>query len=192
VIDGDTLDVNGTRVRLADIDAPEHGQSCQTSAGQWSCGNSATQALTTLVVGRQITCDQSAVTDSYDRLIATCFADGQNLGEAMVIQGHAWAFLRYSDTYAPQEAIARENGTGIWQAPTETPWDFRARRWRAAQEAAPEGCPIKGNISANGRIYHPPWSPWYSRTRINLAKGERWFCDEAEAIAAGWRAPNWQ
>ncbi len=54
-------------------------------------------------------------------------------------------------------------------------------------------CPIKGNISKTGeRIYHTPWSPWYSRTKINEATGERWFCDESEAAAAGWRAARFR
>jgi hypothetical protein len=49
---------------------------------------------------------------------------------------------------------------------------------------------IKGNIGSNGdRIYHTPESPYYSRTKIDESKGERWFCTEEEAIEAGWRAP---
>lgn len=51
------------------------------------------------------------------------------------------------------------------------------------------GCDIKGNINAEGvRIYHVPGSEHYARTRIDTARGERWFCSEAEARAAGWRA----
>ncbi|MDX8480445.1 hypothetical protein RFN28_18530 [Mesorhizobium sp. VK24D] len=51
------------------------------------------------------------------------------------------------------------------------------------------GCNIKGNISYYGgeRIYHVPGQEYYSETRINLLKGERWFCSEAEARSAGWR-----
>jgi hypothetical protein len=52
------------------------------------------------------------------------------------------------------------------------------------------GCRIKGNISQSGRIYHVPGSPFYDQTRIDESKGERWFCTEAEARAAGWRAPR--
>jgi hypothetical protein len=56
---------------------------------------------------------------------------------------------------------------------------------------APDGtCRIKGNISESGKIYHVPGSEWYERTQINPAKGERWFCTEVEAKAAGWRAPR--
>jgi hypothetical protein len=58
-------------------------------------------------------------------------------------------------------------------------------------KAPDPNCPIKGNINSKGeRIYHTPWgSRNYDRTKINTAKGERWFCNEAEAVAAGWRAP---
>ena len=51
----------------------------------------------------------------------------------------------------------------------------------------PMDAPFKGNITRRGRIYHMPWSPWYGRTRIEPAKGERWFCNERQALDAGWR-----
>ena len=52
------------------------------------------------------------------------------------------------------------------------------------------GCDIKGNINSEGvKIYHTRASSSYSRTEIDPSKGERWFCTEAEARAAGWRAP---
>ena len=52
-------------------------------------------------------------------------------------------------------------------------------------------CLIKGNISENGRIYHVPGSRYYERTKIDGAKGERWFCTEDEALKAGWRPPDY-
>ena len=66
----------------------------------------------------------------------------------------------------------------------------RDNRWdRAAARSPRPGCPIKGNINVGSgeRIYHTPSSAAYDRTVIDESKGERWFCDEAEAIAAGWR-----
>lgn len=85
---------------------------------------------------------------------------------------------------------ARHARVGIWATAFETPWDFRSKRWAVAQQNAPDGCPIKGNISKNGeRIYHTPWSHAYGRTAIDAEAGERWFCSEADAIAAGWRPP---
>ena len=114
-----------------------------------------------------------------------------NINEAMVRNGFAWSYRKYSSDYNVSEDAAREERLNIWQAETEPPWQFRESRWTVAEQQAPDGCPIKGNISRNGRIYHAPWSPWYTRTKISTEKGERWFCDEAEAIEAGWRAPYW-
>ena len=50
-------------------------------------------------------------------------------------------------------------------------------------------CVIKGNVSFNTgeRIYHVPGQAYYEETVVNEAYGERWFCTEDEAIAAGWR-----
>ena len=186
VIDGDTLEIAGTIYRLNGIDAPEHGQKC----GAWNCGRAATDALAALVENANVTC-RGTSSDGYGRIIATCFAGGTDIGESLVDGGHAWAFLRYADTYAKTQEKAKSLGLGVWSGDFQTPWDYRATRWSATAQTAPEGCPIKGNISSNGRIYHAPWSPRYARTRIDESKGERWFCTEAEALAAGWRAPYW-
>lgn len=60
--------------------------------------------------------------------------------------------------------------------------------WHAPTGKWSQACRIKGNISQNGeRIYHVPGGRWYARTRIDRFKGERWFCSEEEARAAGWR-----
>lgn len=189
VVDGDTLEVDGTIYRLNGIDAPEHGQSC----GDWRCGQAATEALVDIVKGKDITCD-AIEEDGYGRVVATCFAGGSDIGADLVDKGMAWAFVRYSDVYLSEERAAQARSDGVWSGQFQEPWAFREAQWNKAQsreQAAPKGCPIKGNISDSGRIYHAPWSPWYSRTRINTSKGERWFCSEAEALAAGWRAPYW-
>jgi len=189
VVDGDTLEIDGTIYRLNGIDAPEHGQFC----GAWACGSDATAELVEIVKGHDITCDALGQ-DGFDRTIATCYADGTDIGAAMIDKGMAWAFVRYSDAYVDVESAARESRRGVFSGDFTAPWDYRSLRWTAAltdEDDAPEGCPIKGNISKNGHIYHPPWSPWYPKTRIDLSEGERWFCSEAEAVAAGWRAPRW-
>ena len=77
-----------------------------------------------------------------------------------------------------------------YQAPAvdaEPAWLFREKHWAGAEQAAPKGCAIKGNVTAHGHIYHMPWSPWYGKVKVDAAKGERWFCSESEAMAAGWR-----
>ena len=185
VIDGDTLEIDGKVYRLNGIDAPEHGQTC----GDWTCGADATDALAGLVENEKVLCDPLDE-DVYGRSIATCFVGELDLGRSLVDKGHAWAFLQYSEVYAAEERAAKARQTGIWSGQYQPPWDYRRDRWSSADEG-PNGCRIKGNISQNGRIYHAPWSPWYGRTRISLDKGERWFCDEAEALEAGWRAPYW-
>lgn len=191
VVDGDTLDVAGVRYRLHGIDAPEAGQKCKNSkGGEWACGKAAITALEKLVLGRQLHCDNRGV-DDYDRIIAVCSVAGQDVNELLVASGLAWAFRRYSKDYAATEDQARQAGKGIWQAPSQTAWDYRAEKWLVAEQESPEGCPIKGNISKNGKIYHAPWSPWYEKTKVSLEQGERWFCNEAEALKAGWRAPYW-
>jgi endonuclease YncB( thermonuclease family) len=191
VVDGDTLDVAGVRYRLHGIDAPEAGQKCKSAkGGVWACGKAAISALEKLVLDRQVHCDDRGV-DDYDRVIAVCIVAGRDVNELMVASGLAWAFRKYSEDYAATEDQARQIGKGIWQAPTQTAWDYRAEKWLVAEQESPDGCPIKGNISRNGKIYHAPWSPWYYKTKVSLEQGERWFCNEAEALKAGWRAPYW-
>lgn len=191
VVDGDTLKQDGTTFRLEGIDAPEHGQKCKSASGKtWPCGKKATLHLKKLVDGKQVECLGNQI-DDFGRLIAKCNLQGMDLGNHMVEVGLAWAFRKFSKSYIVTENEAQQKLIGVWQAKTQTPWDYRADKWKVAAQTSPEGCPIKGNISKNGQIYHAPWSPWYSRTKISLGKGERWFCNEAEAVAAGWRAPLW-
>jgi hypothetical protein len=61
---------------------------------------------------------------------------------------------------------------------------------RRTRGSGTSGCKIKGNISKSGKIYHGPGSRWYDRTKIDEAKGEKWFCSTSEAEQAGWRAPR--
>jgi endonuclease YncB( thermonuclease family) len=191
VVDGDTLSIDGVTHRLFGIDAPEAGQTCLNEKGRrWPCGKEAITALEALVKGRTVTCDDRGL-DDYGRTIAVCRVADADIGARMVDDGHAWAFIKYASDYADIEQGARERRAGVFVAETQTPWDYRAERWEVAAQTAPAECPIKGNISGNGRIYHAPWSPWYDRTAISEKKGERWFCSEGEALEAGWRAPYW-
>lgn len=188
VVDGDTVEIQHVRIRLEGIDAPERAQRCRRAwvPVSWRCGRTATRALKHLVKGHEVRCVSRGF-DSYNRMIATCFVDGQDINAAMVRRGHAWAFTKYSQTYVVEESDARRESRGVWRAKNEPPWEYRAKKWAASEQTAPEDCPIKGNISANGRIYHMPWSPWYKHVRVDTRAGERWFCSEADARAAGWR-----
>ena len=189
IIDGDTLAVGPVVIRINGIDAAELGQRCKNATGgTWPCDEVAADRLEQLIGGADVLCEPLD-RDAYGRIVARCFAGETDVAKELVSEGLVWAFVRYSTEYVPEETRAKSEGLGVWQAPAEAPWDYRADRWERAAEVAPRpGCPIKGNISRKGeRIYHTPWSPWYSRTKINEAAGERWFCDEAEAIQFGWR-----
>ncbi|SEW24381.1 Endonuclease YncB, thermonuclease family [Cognatiyoonia koreensis] len=185
VIDGDTFAVGDTRVRLFGIDAPENGQPCRDRAGRMmDCGDWVSDQVAALYDGQRTTCVEIEK-DRYGRSVATCQVRGRDVGSQIVGDGLAWAFLRYSDAYALDEKTAAVAERGIWAFEIDNPATYRA-----VQAAAPDptgDCIIKGNISNSGYIYHMPHNRDYGRTRINESKGERWFCTESEARAAGWR-----
>jgi endonuclease YncB( thermonuclease family) len=192
VIDGDTLEIDGRHIRLEGIDAPEMGQTCgRRLIGSWRCGTAAADRLAALVAKRSVSCE-SRGDDKYGRMLGICSVDGNDINAQMVREGYAWAFVKYSQTYVQQEAAARTQGVGIWQGEAEPAWVYREKRWAGAEQVAPQGCAIKGNVTENGHIYHMPWSPWYGKVKIEATKGERWFCSEAEAAAAGWRPASVQ
>ena len=190
IVDGDTLRIGRMTIRIHGIDAPEAQQSCpRRGGGFWDCGRQATRRMAALVrEGVECTAlDQ----DRYGRIVARCHVGGQDIGQALVAEGLAWAFRKYSLDYAMAEGRAMNARLGVWQARTQPAWAYRAKGWHnaAAAQVPTGGCPIKGNISRDGeRIYHTPWSSAYARTRVDERSGERWFCDEGEALAAGWRA----
>jgi endonuclease YncB( thermonuclease family) len=190
VVDGDTLDLGPVRIRLHGIDAPEASQRCGEANGRgtWACGTAATNRLAELLQRVEVEC-HARDRDQYGRIVAVCFVAKADVNAVLVKEGLAWAYRRFSEDYVGLEDRARAARIGIWQGDAEAPWDYRERRWERAAAASPRpGCPIKGNINRRGeKIYHTPWSPSYDRTQIDESKGERWFCDEAEAAAAGWR-----
>nr|WP_089278317.1 thermonuclease family protein [Antarctobacter heliothermus] len=193
VIDGDTVAIGETRIRLHGIDAPEKAQFCGSrTAPMWPCGSWVTGEMRARFEGRHARCEALEI-DKYGRTVARCEVAGEDLGAALVDGGLAFAYTKYSFDYLRQQTEAARRGAGLHGAGVQSPADFReaTRRGHDAQHLAkaPDGCVIKGNISSRGdtRIYHVPGQTWYGATRISLAKGERWFCSEAEAQNAGWR-----
>lgn len=186
VIDADTFDVGGVRVRLFGVDAPEMGQPCTAQGQTWDCGRWARNLVRDRFEGQRARCVQRDI-DRYGRVVATCQVGGVDLGAALVGDGVAWAYRRYSSLYDLDEKVAAVAGRGLWGFRIDTPSDYRESRV-VGTDAPDAGCAIKGNISSSGRIYHVPGGRDYDRTGINPSQGERWFCSTAEAEAAGWRA----
>ncbi|MGP3695736.1 thermonuclease family protein [Rhodobacter sp. NSM] len=182
VIDGDTLEIEGVRVRLFGIDAPERGQTCGERDRVWPCGDWATERLELLLDGAAVRCEGDE-RDRYGRLVATCEVEGEDVGAHMVRAGAALAYRRYSARYASEEARAESARLGVWSGPMKRPEEYRHATPAAPRASA---CAIKGNISSNGRIYHVPGQADYDRTVVSKP-GERWFCSAAEAESAGFR-----
>ncbi|MFN3814797.1 thermonuclease family protein [Brevundimonas sp.] len=109
IVDGDGLEIGGQRIRLHGIDAFEMRQMCGANA----CGQASANALRHLVGGRPVDCVEMD-RDRYGRSVAVCRAGGQDLGAAMVRQGHAVAYTRYSHRYVPEELAARRDNAGAW------------------------------------------------------------------------------
>ncbi|MDG4854563.1 MULTISPECIES: thermonuclease family protein [unclassified Mesorhizobium] len=200
VIDGDTIEIHGQRVRFNGIDAPESRQYCDDAKGfEYPCGRRSAEALDKfLAASKPVQC--SFVTwDRYGRFVGNCTrADGADVAAWMVEHGQALDWSKYSyGAHAAQQAKARAAKLGLWVGNFQAPWDWRAQHSDDAQVPSTPtfalgsgnaGCNIKGNLSADGeRIYHVPGQKYYGATIINRAKGERWFCSEADALAAGWR-----
>ncbi|WP_436397589.1 thermonuclease family protein [Roseobacter sp. S98] len=188
VIDGDTLDVGDTRVRLHGIDAPEQDQTCKTEQGQrWNCGAWVSDTVRDRYAGEMADCEETD-RDRYGRVVAVCFVDGTDIGEALVRDGLAFAFRRYSMDYDLAEKSAAVRDAGLHASRVQSPSQFRETR--AVGRIPPDRkCRIKGNISASGvRIFHVPGQQHYERTGIRAERGERWFCSADDAIRAGWRA----
>jgi endonuclease YncB( thermonuclease family) len=186
-IGGDLVRVAGTPVRLAGIEAPEQQQSCGAGPRRYRCGAAAQAALGKLVNGRTLACAVSGA-DSAGRPLATCTRGGLDINGELVRQGHAFAGSGLFAGYAGLERQARDAKLGVWAAgDVARPAEFRAKIWEEARRRAPDGCPIKGLITGEGRVYVLPWSPDYDRGRIQKTRGERWFCSEREAEAAGFK-----
>jgi endonuclease YncB( thermonuclease family) len=198
VIDGDTIEISGTRIRLHGVDAPESAQLCQNvDAKGYRCGQKAALALSDKIGTMNVSCEQRDV-DRYQRIVAVCSLNGDDLNAWLVQEGYALAYRQYGSDYISEEDAARKTKRGLWAGSFTPPWDWRkGKRDSNTPSPIPEtkasstrqaDCTIKGNINQKGnRIYHVQGSRDYERTVLNEAAGERWFCSEREAQAAGWR-----
>lgn len=115
VIDGDTIEIHGARIRLHGIDAPESAQLCRNQDSDlYRCGAAAAAALDAFISDRPVSCRQTD-RDRYGRAVAECEVAGEDLGEWMVGHGHAVDWPRYSrGRYSGTQAIAAKAERGIW------------------------------------------------------------------------------
>ena len=125
VIDGDTIDIHGTRIRLYGIDAPESRQTCEAAGEVYRCGQQAAFVLADHIGRHTVYCISKGDPDRYGRMIAICYTDGQDLSAWLVEQGWALAFRRYSAAYVGQEQAAETAVRGMWAGKFVAPWDWR-------------------------------------------------------------------
>jgi|AntRauTorckE6833_2_1112554.scaffolds.fasta_scaffold02049_5 micrococcal nuclease len=189
VVDGDTLDIEeDVRIRLLGIDAPERAE----------CGYAESKAFLQLLVADAHINIEKDITgaDLYDRLLRYVYLPSDDIAEddvlvneAMVRAGHAKTMAvapdnRYRDLLASAQDEARRAGKGLWGV---CPQEDDEEEMQADAEPTNDECLIKGNISAKsyGSTYFLPGCANYNRVKIDLRRGEGYFCTEEEAIAAG-------
>ena len=127
VIDGDTIEVHGARIRMHGIDAPESRQECIRADGtSWRCGQQAALALSDRIGRATVRCEPRD-RDRYGRVVAVCFKGAEDLDRWMVANGWAVAYRKYSLDYVADEERAKRAKLGIWSGSFEMPWDWRAR-----------------------------------------------------------------
>ena len=185
---GDSIRVDGTTVRLAGIEAPASAQPCYRDDGRrWNCASTARSGLNKIVRGQKVTCTSSGQDDA-GRTLAHCVivADGKDLAAELVRKGYVFATdTSFFSALTSEEEAARSAKLGIWQGEVIRPQEWRDQTWEAAKRDAPDGCPIKGVVRASAKLYALPWSDVYANARVRQERGERWFCSEDDAKAAG-------
>ncbi len=127
VIDGDTLEIAGQRIRLHGIDAPESKQTCLAGGKEWACGREATFALAYETGRHWVSCREKG-RDGDGRVAYVCFVGNRDLGARMVGAGWALAVGGDSPVYAGDEKAARAARRGIWRGEFVTPWAWRKAR----------------------------------------------------------------
>ena len=124
IIDGDTIEIAGERIRLHGIDAPESEQKCTAGGKEWACGQEATFALARIIETHWVTCKGNK-RDRVGRLMAVCYAGPYDLNAKVVREGWALAYRRDSMDYVDEETAARNAGRGVWRGEFMPPGEWR-------------------------------------------------------------------
>jgi micrococcal nuclease len=194
VVDGDTIEVMmaGTtyKVRYIGVDTPE---TVDPRRPVGCYGREASERNRQLVQGKTVELEKDiSETDDFGRLLRYVWVDGEMANATLVREGYAVATtyppdVKHQELFLTLQREARDAGLGLWGPACASP---TAPVATGACDFSGTGQPvIKGNISQSTgeKIYHVPGGEFYGKTVIDEAAGERWFCTEQEAVAAGWR-----
>ena len=124
IVDGDTIHLNGEKIRFTGIDTPELKQTCLKEGVKVLCGATAKQILIDKIGNNNVKCISEGK-DQYKRTLAECFVNDESLSSYLVRSGYAFAYRRYSKKFIPDEDYARLKKVGMWSMEFEYPWDYR-------------------------------------------------------------------
>ena len=126
IIDGDTINLNGEKIRFSGIDTPEIKQKCKMNNEIVRCGIQAKELLIEKIGKNKIHCVREGK-DQYNRILAECFVNDLSLSSYLVKKGYAFAYRKYSKKFIEDEDFARLNNLGMWSMNFEFPWDWRKK-----------------------------------------------------------------
>ena len=124
VVDGDTIVLNGEKIRFSGIDTPELKQTCMQNDQEVDCGMTARMLLVKKIGNNTLECISEGK-DAYKRTLAECFVNGESLSKFLVRSGYAFAYRKYSTKFIKDEEFAKANKLGMWAMTFQYPWDFR-------------------------------------------------------------------
>ena len=124
IVDGDTIHLNGEKIRFTGIDTPELKQTCLKDGVKDLCGATAKQILIDKIGNDNVECISEGK-DQYKRTLAECFVNNESLSSYLVRSGYAFAYRGYSKKFVTDEDYARINKIGMWSMEFDYPWDYR-------------------------------------------------------------------
>ncbi|MDA8537223.1 thermonuclease family protein [Candidatus Pelagibacter bacterium] len=126
IVDGDTIHLNGEKIRFTGIDTPELKQTCIKNGNKNFCGIAAREILIEKIADNKVECISEGK-DQYKRTLAECFVNNESLSSYLVRSGYAFAYRRYSKKFVVDEDYAKEKRVGMWAMTFEYPWDYRKK-----------------------------------------------------------------